>query len=55
MRYRVINTAGITSNDGIPETRRIQSVPVCTMDENQQNLETVFQLFDIRRAQLGVM
>ena len=47
MRYRATNNAGITSNDGIPEAIRIQGVPVCTMNDNQQYLETVFQLFDI--------
>ncbi len=41
------NAMGMTSNDDIPEVRRIQGASLCTMDENQQNLETVFQLFDI--------
>lgn len=41
------NTVGVTSNGGAPEARRIQGVPVCSMIENQQNLETIFRLFDI--------
>ena len=41
------NILGIDSNGGIPEARRIQGIPVCSQGENQSNLETVFELFDI--------
>ena len=43
----ITNTVGVTSNNGSPEARRIQGIHMCSLAENQKNLETIFKLFDI--------
>ena len=41
------NKEGVTSNDGVPASRRIQGMQLTSMAQNTANMEKVLELFDI--------